>query len=519
MNTDPITAKTVTLADKSETCMGLLRELRLSSENGAFFIAAVLLFFIAVALFSRFARKSHAPAKVEASIKLAIVGLALFAAESCNVVSSSYANAVLSLESLIILICAANLLIFLLTDVYVHFRTKREVPSFLRDLIALMVYLVFAIISLRVIFHIDISSIVTTTTVLTATIAFAMQNTLTNVLSGFSIQSDSNLRKNAWISVKDKDIVGKIENVGFRYTSLKTTDNSIVMVPNNLLMQNVVTALAGENAPETSLISLDIGLGYDLPPAKAKRILLRVLKEENGIVHDPPPRVMVTRFSDSSVDYRLKYALTDYGDRDPVKDRLYTRIWYTVHREGYGFPYPHREIITAPDQTAPFTVDREEIRNDLQKISIFDTLNEQDKDHLVAHSLLRVYGPGEQVVREGESGESLFMVIRGELLVYQKGVKVGTLGPEDFFGEMSLLTGERRQATVIAEHEVWLTEIAKEAIESVFKGNPEIMEVLSAVLAEREEINAERRKSSAKGKVSLTKKDEYLLKLKSYFGL
>ena len=513
MNSDFSPIKTLLEGDKT-----IKPFLEPFSYNIIVLLSLILLIFITINLYFKFIRKNPSPDKVESTIKLSLFGLALFLLERKIFPEPPLSRAVVEFGNLIFLVCLANLIIFLITDVYLHFRTRREVPSFLRDLITLITYLIFGIISLRVIFHIDISSIVTTTTVLTATIAFAMQNTLTNVLSGFSIQSDNFFRKNSWISVKDKDVIGKIVNVGFRYTSLKTNDNTIVMVPNNLLMQNVVVNLANENDLETSIISLDISLGYELPPAIAKHLLLEVLKGENGILHHPSPVVQIFRFSDSSIDYHLKYVVSDFATRDQVKDRLYTRIWYTIHREGHEFPYPHREIISVSDKKPPFYLNKDDIRKDLDNISIFDKLSENEKEYVAENSRLGVFGPGEPVVKEGEPGESLFLVMKGELLVSQNGINVGNLKAGDFFGEMSLLTGALRNATVTADNEVWLVEIIKDTLEPIFQKNPDVMEILSAALAEREEINAEKIKSTAKDKESLKSKDEFLEILKSFFG-
>ncbi len=494
-----------------------LHDLPLFAADSAIFLGAVFLYFAAVSLHSRLVRGTVPPTCAQGTIRLALLGLALLIADSF-VAATSYHQVLQGAGHIVVLLCLANLIIYLIIDVYVHYRTRSEVPSFVRDLVSLVVYLLAAIVSLRVVFHIEISSIVTTTTVLTATIAFAMQNTLTNVLSGFSIQSDDNLRKNTWIAIKDKDVVGKIVNVGFRYTSLKTFDNSILMVPNNLIMQNVVTSLGSEKDTELASTMLDISLGYELPPEKTKNILLSVFAGEADVCSDPPPQVRVLRFADSSINYRLRYTLKDYGMREQVKDRLYGKIWYAFTRQGYGFPYPHQEIITVTERSAPFSIKKEGIRDELMRIDFFRILSEQEQHYLAEHAKLRVFGPGELVVREGEVGDSLFVVLRGELSVRQGQTPIGALQRCDFFGEMSLLTGALRQATVEAMEEVWLLEVSKEVLEPLIRDSPAIMDALSAVLATREELNSERRRSCDQDKETVPRKDEYLTLLRNFFG-
>jgi CRP-like cAMP-binding protein len=96
---------------------------------------------------------------------------------------------------------------------------------------------------------------------------------------------------------------------------------------------------------------------------------------------------------------------------------------------------------------------------------------------------------------------------------------VGSLREGEFFGEMSLLTGERRKATVVAASEVHLVEISKEDIEPVIKANPDLLEKLSAILAQREEMNIEQKKRTELSRASVSGKEVFLNKLKAFFGL
>ncbi len=490
----------------------------IQSVDSAIFLVGMLMVFSAIALFFRMARRVAPPPGVTSSIKLAILGLAVVATDSFFA-AGDFQQVLQGIGRLALLICLANLIIYLIVDVYLHYRSRTGVASFVRDIITLIVYLLTAIFSLRVVFHIDITSIITTTTVLTATIAFAMQSTITNVLSGFSIQSDENLRKDTWIAIRDKDVVGRIVNVGFYYTSLRCPDNSVMMVPNNLLMQNIVTSLGAVDDPDSSATMLDIALAYEIPPEKSRSILATVLAGETEILGEPPPQVRVHRFSENAIEYRLRFVLKNYGMRDQVVDRLYTAIWYAVTRQGYHFPYPQREISTVKDRGAPFCMNREEIRSELHRLDIFSFLDEHETRTLVESASLKVFGPQEIVIREGDAGDTLFVVMRGRLRVQQKGAEVGSLQGGEFFGEMSLLTGALRKATVTAMEEAWLLEIGRDVLEPIIRQNPSIMDALSTVLAAREEANTERVRARDLRSEAQSRKEETLEILRKFFGL
>lgn len=479
-------------------------------------LSVVLLFFLFVYVLRTLFKVEMSQSKVTATLKIALIGFLLLLLETQIKAVPLYGGLIGSLQSLIVMLCLANLVAYLVVDVYFYFRMGRQVPSFLRDILTMLVYLVFALASLRVIFQIDVSSIVTTTTVLTAAVAFAMQTTIANILSGFYVQKDENLKQQTWIYIKEHEITGKIVNVGFRYTTLRTLDNQKVMVPNNYIMQNIVLAL-GSRGGEKSAVHLKVGLGYDIPPEKAVNLLTRVLQLEEHIVKDPPPRVVVSNFLDSSIEYDLKYFLDEYSSHMITRGSVLSKIWYAVTREGYSIPFPHREVIAKP-ASKPFVVEGEDLLSALRRTEVLQSLSEEEFRQLAGRVHLKVYGNGEVVVRQNDPGDSLFLIRRGHVTVHLDDSLVGRLQEGEIFGEMSLLTGERRKATVIAGEEAHLVEISKADIEPVIRANPSILDSLSAILAEREERNIEHRKKLESSQAGVDRKETLLKKLKAFFN-
>jgi small-conductance mechanosensitive channel len=481
-------------------------------------LAVVLVFFLAVHFLRTVLRKGVSSSKVAATIKLALLGFALLLLEAQLRGVAPYGEIVGNVQSLVVAVCLANLVGFLLIDVYFYYRMNRQVPSFIRDLLTLLVYVSFALISLRVIFRIDVSSILTTTTVITAAVAFAMQASIANLISGFYVESDENLRPGAWIAVKDLEVAGRIVNVGFRNVTLRTLDNRRVMVPNNHLIQNVVENLGSPGEGERTALHLKVGLPYEMPPEKAVAMLVAILRKERHVVAEPAPVALVGAFLDSAVEYDLKYYLDDYAFHAATRSGVLSKVWYAVAREGYSIPYPHREVITKVAQE-PFRVGEREVAEVLARTEILGSLSQPELQRLAGVVHRRVFGPGEDVVRQDEEGSSLFVVRRGRLTVQIGDAEVGKLGDGDIFGEMSLLTGERRKATVTAAGEVHLVEIAKEHLEPVLRSNPELVERLSAMLARRQESNVEHRKRSEQSRPAEAQKDVFRERLRAFFGL
>ena len=452
-------------------------------SNEILLLLVPLAFFLLVATVRAVTRIDLSMSKVWMTIKAALFGIFLAFAVGPFKVPVEYTPYLLEIHGLIMILCWANLAAYLLVDTYLHRRMKGDVPTFLRDLLLLGVYLFFGATALRVIFDINMTSILTTTTVLTAALAFAMQTSLASIISSFQIQADEAFRRGTWIWIKEKDITGEIVNVGFRYSTVRTLEDHLVHVPNHYLTQNVVHSI-GSRPGGPPPVNLKVLLDYAFPPERAKAILLDALRDEPGILREPAPWVKVDGFMDSGIHYNLRFYLEEYATLLDTRDRILRRVWYAVTREGQTFPYPHREIVRK-EPSLPFRMDAGAIRASLRGVELFSPLGEEDLDALVPHVRLRVYGRGETVVRQGEEGDSLFINLSGNLEVFVDGQTVGSLSGGDFFGEMSLLTGEKRRATVTAVDEVRLIEISKSAIGPIIRSHSSVLEGLSSALGDR----------------------------------
>jgi CRP-like cAMP-binding protein len=283
------------------------------------------------------------------------------------------------------------------------------------------------------------------------------------------------------------------------------------------MTQNIVQTI-GRRGDGPAGINLKVLLQYSFPPERAMAVLFHTLLEEPGILRDPAPSVRIDWFMENGIQYNLRFYLEDYGTILSVRNRILMRVWYTVTREGYSFPFPHREVIVQKAKP-PFQLSDPGIQWNLRQIEFLSCLGDEDLEELTKRAHLRVFGNGETVVRQGDGGNSLFINLCGELDVSVDGIKVATLGGGEFFGEMSLLTGEKRRATVMAVGEVWLIEITKLALDSIIHSNPSIAEELSVALERRLEKFREVQLFSKTAPEVEERRDTILLKIKKFFSL
>lgn len=483
--------------------------------NRIFVLVVTLLFFSGVLLVRR-SRGQECDGNITTPIKLSLFGCVLLYAELAMSTLPTYQALLQGVQTIVVLLCLAKLVTYLLVDGYLRIHTRQDVPSFIRDSVRLVVYLAVGILSLRLVFKIDLSAIVTTTTVITATIAFTMQSTLSNALSGFSIQSDELLARGNWISIKEKNIFGEIVNVSFRYTTIKNPENHVMMVPNSVIMQNIVTYHGNRETECKPALQVEVMLGYEMPPEMAKALLLRVLSDDRQVLDQPAPLVRLISLNDSGIMYQMRFCIEDPSQKNPVQDSLYSQIWYAVNRAGYSFPFPHRQIITA-ESRQPFEFSQEHTAAYLRNSGLFAMLDADKLSALADQAPVTVFGKDEIVVRQGDERSSLFIVLKGNLEASIDTTVVGTISQGSFFGEMSLLTGEPRSATVRAVGEVWLAEVTKEIMEPILHANPEMLEAISTILAEREMKSHAGRATHNEAVQAPLPNEDYLQRLKSFF--
>lgn len=451
------------------------------------------------------------------TIKLTLFGFILLGVETVFGTQNTIGYALEKLQIVVVLLCLAQLTILVFADFYLRVKLRHEVPSLLRDMVRLLVYLIAAIISLRLVFQIDISTIITTTTVITAALAFALQNTLANALSGFSIQSDNLLEPHTWITINEKNLFGEVINVGFRYTSLRTLEQNIVMVPNSVIMQNLVTVHGNVESEYKPAILVRIMLAYAMPPELARATLLQVLRDDPGVLQEPAPIVRLLSLDDSGITYQMRFWIDDPTQRVPVQDSIYTQAWYAIQRTGYPFPFPHRHLVTTAEPE-PFTFSPEQIDALLRSCDLLAILDPEVITTLGTQVALQVYGPNEIIVHQGQPGSSLFLVARGALEVTVDNLVVGAITADSFFGEMSLMTGAPRSATVRSRSEVWLIEITKETMQPLIQAHPQILEHISAILAQREHATSES-KQLHQNAPHKHKQEDYLHLLREFFRI
>ena len=277
-------------------------------------------------------------------------------------------------------------------------------------------------------------------------------------------------------------------------TRIRVMDGSITVVPNSrITTEGLRRFKPNEPAGQT----IDLGLDYSLPPRQAIQLLQRTLERNRKVLNDPTPHVWVSAFAESAITYRMLTWQKSALELQSLKSDLLEQIWYALHRIDQTIPFPVCDIRTKPKPTKLPSVGINIAfkQHLLASTDIFSQLSEQQLKTLAEAAHCQSFAPGEAVVQQGERGDSLFIVVSGNLEVFQAETtghashgpeqKIASLKTTDIFGEMSLCTGEARSASVICINECVLIEIERRHLLPLINEQPDVLETMGTILASR----------------------------------
>jgi small-conductance mechanosensitive channel len=417
-------------------------------------------------------------------------------------------------------------LVLLSVDVAFGRRTHRTAPRIFRDFTQAIVYVVVALLTLRAI-GVEPGSLLTTSALLTAVVGLALQDTLGNLVSGLALQMQRPFEVGDWIQFDpDPRQTGHVTEVNWRATTVMTSDLVEVIVPNATLAKAPIRNYSRPS--KISRRSVQVQGPYDVPPLAVQDAILAALKGTPGVLRDPPPWVQTKTFADSGIEYAVYFFTDDYDARERTDGFVRDRVWYALQRAAVTVPFPHRTVHLTQLSEESEDRDREKelSRRDriLRCVEFLDVLPAEAHRALAGAASVRLYAPGEVIVSQGEQGGELFVIERGEVVVelttQGRQLPVARLGAGKFFGEMGLMTGEPRTATVRAATSATLMVIGKDAFHDTIAPVPGIVEKLSTLLAERQaelESAAESRRPSIE--IIQDRSKRLISQIKSFFNL
>ena len=392
---------------------------------------------------------------------------------------------------------------------------KLYVAPPLRKAIVMFIFAAGVVVGIQRIFNMNPWAVYAPTGALTLGIGIALKDSFGAFFSGLSLSQIVHIGD--WINLGERE--GRVIDINWARTVLRTWEGTHLFIPNSELQKSVFSNYSYGDPRQRC--RLEVGASYDSPPQKVKGVLLDCVQNVSGVLNSPPPEVLLLAYADSAVHYALTFWISDYSRRREIASDAATRIWYAFKREGIQIPYPIRTIrhIEGVPEPKP-----EEPESFLSGIELFQMLSAGERQMVLERLLRHVYLKGEIIVRESEPGSSFFIVHKGRLEVLKSGADgslspIGELHSGQFFGELSLLTGEPRSATVRAAADSELLRLEKSDFKEILEKHPQLSEKLAEAVSSRQAVLQEHAARKEPAPVARAEASAISRKIREFFNL
>jgi CRP-like cAMP-binding protein len=307
--------------------------------------------------------------------------------------------------------------------------------------------------------------------------------------------------------------------VTWRATKLLTKAGQFAIVPNSLISKEPILNYSEPDIP--TRIEVEVGASYDAPPNLVKRALHEALDNAPLVLAQPAPDVLLNEFAASSVNYRARFWVDDFGRDYEARDQVRSNIWYTFRRHGIEIPFPIQIQYEREETPARPPGHVEHIAERLGQVDLFSELNETERTELASSCREHQFGAGERIVKQGDAGQSMFVVLDGQVRVTLEpsGQQVATIAAGGFMGEMSMLTGDPRTATVSALGDATLLEIDAARFRALAIRCPGLIERVSAIVSARRVGLAEAHAAADEVRANTGPAQTLLTRIRAYLKL
>lgn len=386
-------------------------------------------------------------------------------------------------------------------------RTGVALPRLVPQMTSVAIYLAALVGVTSSVFEKSVTGFLATSGAIGLVVGFAVRSLILDIFAGLAMNLDRPFRIGDWLQVNMRGMrpfIGCVQQINWRTTRLITPENSVLIFSNSDLSQAVV--LNYSKPQPDSEFEIKVTLDFSIPTDRALRILSSALLSavaDGVLLGDPEPKARVSQLNENGVTYKLKYWANpkDFGP-GKVRHAVTKHVVDYLVKAGVT-PSRHQTdmfVAPMPERTLSFT-NKQHRAAIISRIALFSGLTEAEIGQLTQHVEIRTARKGERVIEAGMPGRSMFVVVEG-LLDVQSAVaaagappaneRLGILEPGDFFGEMSMLTGATRSATVVCATDALLYEIDKDHLAPIFEARPDVGNAIAKAVAERQYRNAHR---------------------------
>jgi len=430
-------------------------------------------------------------------------------------------------------------------------------PRIVEDLVVIAGYAAWGLVRLRFA-GVDVTGIVATSAVITAIVAFSMQDTLGNILGGLALEFDSAFEIGDWIRVDE--VMGRVVDIRWRSTSVETNDWETVIIPNSQLVRSKLTIVGrrqNEAARWRRWVRFDVGLA--VAPQRVIDVVQEALRAARimAVAPQPLPDCILTGFEHGYARYAVRYFMLDPASDDAVGAAVREHVLKALQRADIRMAVmEHALHLTTEDEEHRVAVRKRDLEHRIAVLKTVEMLRELSAEEFKTVAERLVFAPfaaGDVITRQGAVAHWLYILTEGDVdIVLQMpspeearsergdadaaGAKahdvaeavprevrlLTTLKAPDVFGEMGLMTGEPRRSTVIARTAVECYRLDKAAFEGILLARPGLVDAMSRILANRQvELERAQRGMDAEARSHAVARRgvEILGRIRQFFGI
>lgn len=369
-------------------------------------------------------------------------------------------------------------------------------PRILSGLVALAIWILTLALALPIVFGQSTAGLLAASSVGLGVLGFSLSRVIADVFYSVALVFERPFDIGDWVMTADGQ-EGQVKEVSWRTTTLVTINDTTIVIPNSKVGGDTLTNF---NRPHVSFYrSLSFTLPFSVTAYRAERLLLSSIEEVPESASLPlKPVVSIKGLSNDGVEWALFFGVPDYATQWSIKTRIHRAILRNLFYADIDVAQRRMNVTMQRPQSGNL----DEETGWLRRFALFEGLSDNERTWLAGQAREQLRFSGEPIVQQGEPGSSLFVVKEGVLDITIKGEdgtirEVGQIRAGHVFGEMSLLTGAPRGATVTPAVDTLVAEITKEDIEPLFRDHPELIEDIGAMLAERQSETSARMQRAA----------------------
>ena len=458
--------------------------------------------------------------------------LDLFEVNPSSELAQSLKNTLIIIASLCIYVVLNRGVNHLWWDGVVANKSGRPVPALLKTISSFLLLFVGTTIVFTLVFGRSLTGVLAVGGGLSLIIGIALQSLIADVFSGLAINIDQPFRIGDFIRLNNRrlgdiEVIGRVVSINWRTTRLEKTDGTLVVIPNNLFSMMVVTNFALPKAE--SRFELSYCIDFASESERVVKVLSAAVRSAPTVLDQPGPKVRVDRVDDKGVHYLVRYWIDPReGSPSRARDGVNSAVLRHLRFAGISLAYERNDIYFAPmpSRQVDFSKNLEAL---LSRVRLFTSLPKEGINELATALKPHVLTRGDTIVKAGEAGSSMYLITEGVLEVYldieltSDDHRVATMSPGDYFGEMSLITGDPRSATIRAATDALIYEIEKTSLEPIFKAYPSLPESIAQTVASRD-THRERFVAEVEEQIALESdrneaKEKLLRQIKRFFQL